>query len=343
MKWYWIVLFCCAFDSNAMEKRSMTQVRGQQSIISPIMWDAKIYGPGDRVYERIVLSCLNTFEDIKFKDKILVDVCSGTGYFSNKLLEKVGSGGFVVGIDYSNSMVSIAQIRYKDKKNLQFYQADVVRYNLSRFSFEGILANPEIYSFRFDIVTLFNSLEFIKEKLDLCKNIYNCLRPDGHFICNVRAGKEPLEIQVVREMITDEIIKDSWVKKYSFNEVLKGAYVAKEEYKEIIKSAGFLNSSYTETPAEILFFDNKQELFNFIRPIAESREIVRQICEAESGNRALFEMLYIIFIDRLVTKLSMNETGSLIYPIQQLFIHAWKSVKTNSNKKNRSNYNTSLK
>lgn len=342
MKWYWILLFCCVFDSNAMEKRSMTQSSGQQSIGSPIMWDAKIYGGVDKTYEKIVLSCLSAFDEVKFKDKILADVCSGTGYFSHILAEKVGSGGFVVGIDYSNSMISIAQIRYKDKKNLQFYQADVINYNLARFPFEGILPNPDRYSLGFDIVTLFNSLEFIKEKLVLCKNIYDCLRPDGHFICNVRSGVEPLELEVVREMINDGVIKEQWVKKYSFNEVLKQKYVTKEKYKEIIKMAGFIKSSYVEK-IEILLFENKQELFNFIRPIAESRELVRQICEADTGNRVLFEQLYRIFIDRLVAKLTINEKGNLIYPIQQLFVHAWKSTKKNSSQKSKSSYETSLK
>src|SRR5699024_9347190 len=60
------------------------------------------------------------------KDTKALDVCCGTGDWSFSLSEAVGPNGEVVGLDFSNNMLSVAKERQEDHlfNNLTFLQGN---------------------------------------------------------------------------------------------------------------------------------------------------------------------------------------------------------------------------
>jgi len=270
-------------------------------------WDAQLSAKNDKLFESLVLSDLHDSK-IDFVNKFVLNFCSGSGYNSNLIVQKVGKDGVVMGVDARRNMIEWAKDTYKHQTNLSFHQ-----YSIDNFE-------PSKNSLKFNVATLFNSFDLLDKKLEVCKKIYNCLGPQGDFLVNVGPGQEPLDIQVSREMIQSVPLMGSLLVNFGLASVFQASYSTQQEYKNILEQAGFEIVSFVIKERRLVF-QTREDFAAIKRPIAQSRPIVSTI------SQLTFEYAFNKFIDQFLTKLQKNEKGHLVYVFNEILIHARKPEK----------------
>lgn len=100
----------------------------------------------------------------------LLDVGCGKGYF---VQECIKAGIIAQGIDVSESGIKHAKEQLKVKAECQ--------------AIENVASTPE-YQNKFDVVTLWATIEHIPDALTLLKSIYECLKPGGFLFLDTGLG-----------------------------------------------------------------------------------------------------------------------------------------------------------
>lgn len=100
-----------------------------------------------------------------------LDVCCGTGDWSFSLSEAVGITGQVIGLDFSENMLSIAKKRNEDANysNLSFQHG-----NAMELPFEDNY---------FDYVTIGFGLRNVPDYMQVLKEMYRVVKPGGKVVC----------------------------------------------------------------------------------------------------------------------------------------------------------------
>jgi len=100
-----------------------------------------------------------------------LDVCCGTGDWSFSLSEAVGKTGQVIGLDFSENMLSIAKKRNEDANysNLSFQHG-----NAMELPFEDNY---------FDYVTIGFGLRNVPDYMQVLKEMYRVVKPGGKVVC----------------------------------------------------------------------------------------------------------------------------------------------------------------
>ncbi len=276
-----ILFFCCIVSVNAME---MVQKNNQ--------------------FEIQILSDLEDSK-INLMGKYILEFCCSDGRYSYLMAQKVGQEGLVLGVDANKDMIDVAQVKYKQQKNLSFHASSIKEFKL-------------VQSFsQFNVITLFNYFDLLSDQLNACKKIYECLKPGGDFLVNVGPGKEPLDIQVSREMIQNVPLMSGLLSSFGIEHVFQSSYSTEQKYKEILQVAGFDIVSFKEKK-RCLIFKDRDEFAAIKRPIAQGRPIVQSIPSW------IFEYAFNKFIEQFLTHLETNDEGQLIYRFDEILIHARK-------------------
>ncbi|MBW1670113.1 MAG: class I SAM-dependent methyltransferase [Deltaproteobacteria bacterium] len=78
---------------------------------------------------------------------VALDLCTGTGSVPPFLAEKVGSGGLVVGLDFSSGMLQKAakKIRKRDTKNIVLIQAEAQHLPFKDKSISAVTCSHAFY------------------------------------------------------------------------------------------------------------------------------------------------------------------------------------------------------
>ncbi|RKQ37663.1 demethylmenaquinone methyltransferase [Oceanobacillus halophilus] len=100
-----------------------------------------------------------------------LDVCCGTGDWSISLSEAVGDNGKVVGLDFSQNMLSIAK---KKKEELQLENLELIHGNAMELPFEDN---------SFDYVTIGFGLRNVPDYMTVLKEMYRVVKPGGKVVC----------------------------------------------------------------------------------------------------------------------------------------------------------------
>jgi arsenite methyltransferase len=100
-------------------------------------------------------------------DRIL-DVGCGPGFYVAALLDRVGSGGAVVGIDISPDMLAIAAKRSEGYANVGFHQTSATSLPLDDASFDAALS--------------IQVLEFVEDVDAALAELHRVLRPGGRLV-----------------------------------------------------------------------------------------------------------------------------------------------------------------
>lgn len=103
-----------------------------------------------------------TIKEINWKNKSVLDVGCGTGYFSFHAAKK---GATVLGIDFSKEAIKIAKQKYSHK-NLNFKQMN---------------ATKEL-SGHYDVIVSLGTLEHTPKPFEILKNFKKHLKPNGKII-----------------------------------------------------------------------------------------------------------------------------------------------------------------
>lgn len=100
-----------------------------------------------------------------------LDVCCGTGDWALSLAEVVGINGKVIGLDFSENMLSIAK---EKKQELNVDQVKFIHGNAMDLPFEDN---------SFDYVTIGFGLRNVPDYLTVLKELYRVVKPNGKVVC----------------------------------------------------------------------------------------------------------------------------------------------------------------
>ncbi|SES80611.1 2-octaprenyl-6-methoxy-1,4-benzoquinone methylase /demethylmenaquinone methyltransferase [Oceanobacillus limi] len=106
-----------------------------------------------------------------FKDASALDVCCGTGDWSIALAEAVGDNGKIVGLDFSENMLSVAK---EKNKELKYEQLEFIHGNAMELPFEDN---------SFDYVTIGFGLRNVPDYMTVLKEMYRVVKPSGKVVC----------------------------------------------------------------------------------------------------------------------------------------------------------------
>jgi ubiquinone/menaquinone biosynthesis C-methylase UbiE len=106
------------------------------------------------------------------KDKITADIGCADGYGTQFLADVTAK---TVGVDYSEATLAVARKKYAAKTTLSFISGSVPPIPLESGSL--------------DVVTAFQFIEHIHERLAFIKDVHRVLKPGGIFICSTPNSK----------------------------------------------------------------------------------------------------------------------------------------------------------
>jgi ubiquinone/menaquinone biosynthesis C-methylase UbiE len=155
------------------------------------------------------LARLATRLDIKPGSSVL-DVGTGTGVFVPFLLEKVGSAGQIVCLDYAEKMLEKARAK-GFPKNVAYQCADILGTGLE--------------TSRFDAVLCYSSFPHFRDKPQACREMYRVLKPRGRlFICHTSSRDRINGIHsgihhLANDLIPSEEIMRSVLESAGFREI----------------------------------------------------------------------------------------------------------------------------
>ncbi len=133
------------------------------------------------------------------KASTVLDLACGTGVVTKKIQDKIGSSGYVVGIDTSTTAIKIAKKWNENKVNVNFVNVDAEKFSFSK---------------RFDVITCQYALFFFPNAQKALKNMRNSLKKSGKIGISVHGKKENVPffssiLDSVTQFIPDYIPPDS--------------------------------------------------------------------------------------------------------------------------------------
>lgn len=153
-------------------------------------------------------------------DEYVLDIGSGDGKLTARIAQGV-PGGYVMGIDKSDSMLDVARRERGDVENLDFVFQDA-----DDASFYQKF--PE----KFDLVVSFTVLHWIKNQLNVLRGIREVLRPGGTFYIRICSkGGDPIQ------NLADEMYKSSTYQSHFTHFVDPMTRFSPEEYRYLLKKA----------------------------------------------------------------------------------------------------------
>lgn len=105
------------------------------------------------------------------KGSTALDVCCGTGDWSFSLSKEIGSTGKVIGLDFSENMLSVAEAKRKESRidNLEFIHGNAMELPFDDNSF--------------DYVTIGFGLRNVPDYLIVLKELLRVVKPSGKVVC----------------------------------------------------------------------------------------------------------------------------------------------------------------
>ena len=157
-------------------------------------WDGKQYDENSNKQLGLALKHIKHIEDEIQENWDVLDVGCGSGRVAHWLAENQVPKGSVTGIDKSKSMIKTAQAKKPTIVNLSF----------AHCSAEKLSENE-----RFDLVTCFAVMHWIKDQKAVIQNIANILKPNGIFISSWIEKKPMPQLRALFEVSESEKWKDS--------------------------------------------------------------------------------------------------------------------------------------
>jgi ubiquinone/menaquinone biosynthesis C-methylase UbiE len=90
---------------------------------------------------------LSNMVPVRKGDRIL-DMCTGTGSLLLRLRKRVGSGGLVVGVDFSRGMLNVNQKKTEIYENICLVEADVASLPFHAQSFHAVTCSHAFYELK---------------------------------------------------------------------------------------------------------------------------------------------------------------------------------------------------
>ncbi len=182
-------------------------------------WNSKHYGKHTS-FQNHGWALAALFERINFKgDEAILDIGCGHGKLTAKMAQKVPRGN-VIGIDLSPSMIQAAQQSFIDATNLRFEIADA-----TNFSFKQ----------KFDCITSFFVLHWVKDQGAVLHNIKKSLKPTGKTLIIMAVRQDDSLISRAFKTLKREHAWKTAIENNKKSLFLK----SKNDFKQLLDQAGF--------------------------------------------------------------------------------------------------------
>lgn len=162
------------------------------------------------------LSCGSNLDFLNMKKgEFILDLGCGRGEDTIQASLLTGPNGVAHGLDITEAMIEKARLNAKEQniKNVIFTLGDIEALSYEDESFNSVMSSCVI--------------NHAKSKVQVYKEIYRVLKPQGKFVISDAVTKYPLPLEVKND-------PEAWAQCY-------GGSITEEEYLESIKSAGFDN------------------------------------------------------------------------------------------------------
>jgi len=167
------------------------------------------------------------------KNAKVLDVCCGTGDWSISLADEVGPGGEVIGMDFSENMLSVAEEK-KQRKHLD--QLRLIHGNAMELPFQDG---------SFDYVTIGFGLRNVPDYEQVLNELYRVAKPGGTVVC--LETSQP-DLPIVKQLyqlyfsfimpFLGKIFAESY-NEYSWLQESTKKFPDKQTLKEMFWAAGF--------------------------------------------------------------------------------------------------------
>ncbi len=163
----------------------------------------------------------------------VLDVCCGTGDWSIALANATGENGKVIGLDFSENMLSIAE----EKRNaLQLQQLELIYANAMELPFEDNT---------FDYVTIGFGLRNVPDYMTVLKEMHRVVKPNGKVVCLETSQPELIGFKQLYFFyfrfimpLFGKLLAKSYDEYAWLNESTK-SFPNKNKLKEMFQEAGF--------------------------------------------------------------------------------------------------------
>lgn len=162
------------------------------------------------------------FQKYRFRgDEFVLDIGSGDGRLTARIAERAPDG-YVVGIDDSESMLSVARRDWGDIDNLTFQLQDAEEESFY-----------QKYEQKFDLVVSFSTLHWIQNQLLVLNGVHDVLKPRGIFYLRLASkGGDPIQD------VADEMARSATYQTHFVNFVDPHNRFSPEEYRILLDLAG---------------------------------------------------------------------------------------------------------
>ena len=147
----------------------------------------------------------------------VLDLGCGTGGLTKELAELVGAEGKVVGIDPDEDRLKIAREKYS-ASNIEYLQADCETFPVGQY----------------DIVYCNEVIHWIEDKSNLCRRVYDNLRPGGLFGFTTMDGRPPLP--QIGWKVFSKVLGPDFMPRF-LTKVM--TFLTADEYHELARGIGF--------------------------------------------------------------------------------------------------------
>ena len=207
-------------------------------------WDSKDYekhSSGQQQWARELLSKLSLDGTEE-----LLDIGCGDGKVTAEIASLL-TGGRVVGVDSSASMIDLAEKRFppEDHKNLMFQLMDAA----------DLAFGPH-----FDLVFSNAALHWVKNHRPVVESIYRCLRPGGRMLLQMGGKGNARDILRVLDTLIEQPEYNHYFEGFQF----PYGFLGVEHYQELLAEAGFENHRI-ELIDKDMQHDGKEGLKGWIR------------------------------------------------------------------------------
>ncbi|WP_416149708.1 demethylmenaquinone methyltransferase [Salipaludibacillus sp. HK11] len=172
------------------------------------------------------------------KDASALDVCCGTADWTIHLGEAVGPDGDVIGLDFSENMLSVGHDKVNERK---LSQVKLIHGNAMELPFEDN---------HFDYVTIGFGLRNVPDYLQVLKEMRRVVKPDGMVVCletsqpSMIGFKQAYWFYFKHVMpFFGKVFAKSY-EEYSWLQESSQSFPGKQELKDLFLEAGFQTVKY---------------------------------------------------------------------------------------------------
>lgn len=227
-------------------------VHGMENKQAPLAWNAEQYKNNSSPQQLAAIAILDL---VSFNDcKDVLDIGCGDGKITRYIAQEKAPHAVTLGIDLSKAMITCAQKTHGFVKNLNFEQVDITEFNSQQ---------------KYDLITAFSSLAWVKDQQKAFKNISHALKPSGKLVI-LDAHQDSAYLRARFGLFTDE----KWKNYFVDYEIPYKAFT-ESTMEALLNNAG-LKSVKMQKMNRLIIFPTREKIIETLRAIPAQLDRIPQ-------------------------------------------------------------------